>query len=289
MLRRIFAAAVIAALSFSATPAADEAVTIKVRRLATGDVVEQTKSDEAIEKTTVTADGKEQKQEQKSGNKAVFVDEILEADGKAIKPAKLKRTYETAEVTQGGQKVDVGLAGKTVLIEKGKEKYTYTIDGQPVSKPAAAMLDREFDRPGMAGFEEVMIPKKPVKVGDTWSADPKEMVKLLEGQMGVDPDKTKVTGKLLKVYDQGGAKFGVLEFTLNIAVTTLKTPTGVLDTSAGSTLTFTITMDGCIDGSRYGGTSKGTVKGDLGIKIPNTDVKITLDGTMDSKAGFAKK
>jgi hypothetical protein len=219
----------------------------------------------------------------------VFVDEILEADGKSAKPARLKRTYETAEVSQRGQKVDVGLAGKTVLIEKGKEKYTYTIDGQPVSKPAEEMLDREFDRPGMAGFEEVMLPKKAVKVGDTWTADPKEMVKLLDGQMGVDPDKTKVTGKLLKVYDQGGAKFGVMEFTLVIAVTTLKTPMGVLDTSAGSTLTFGITLDGCIDGTLYGGTSKGTVKGDLGLKVQTADVKITLDGTMDAKSGFVKK
>ncbi|MEO2088195.1 MAG: hypothetical protein ABGY75_01685 [Gemmataceae bacterium] len=289
MLKRMLAAAIAAAVSVSSAPAADEAVTIKVRRLATGDVVKQEKSDEATETTIVTAGLQETKQEQKSGNKAVFVDEILEADGKAIKPAKLKRTYETAEVSQGGKKVDVGLAGKTVLIEKGKDKYTYTIDGKPVNRAAAAMLEREFDRPGMAGFEEVMIPKKPVKVGDTWSADPKEMVKLLEGQMGVDPDNTKVTGKLLKVYDQSGAKFGVLEFALNIAVTTLKTPMGVLNATAGSTLTFTITMDGCIDGSQYGGTSKGTVKGDLGIKMPNTEVKITLDGTMDSKAGLSKK
>lgn len=289
MLRRMLAVAITAAVSISVAPAADEAVTIQVRRLAKGDVVKQEKSDEATETTTVTAGGKEQKQEQKSGNKAVFVDEVLEADGKSVKPTKLKRTYETAEVTQRGEKVDVGLAGKTVLIEKVKDKYAYSVDGKSVSKAAADMLDREFDRPGMAGFEEVMIPKKAVKVGDTWTADPKEMVKLMEAQMGVDADKTKVTGKLVKVYDQDGAKFGVMEFTLNIAITTLKTPMGDLDATAGSTLTFTITLDGCIDGTKYGGTSKGTLKGDLGIKIPNTDVKLNLDGTMDAKSGFAKK
>lgn len=294
MFRRVVAATVVLGLGLRGATAADEVITIKVKKAAKGDVIKESKSDENTDTSTVVVGGQTVKQEDKASNKAVFVDEILEADGKAVKPTKLKRTYETAEAVRRGQPVDLGLAGKTVLIEKTDKKYAYTVDGQPVGKAAADVLDREFNRPGMAGFEEVMLPKKPVKVGDTWAGDVAEVTKLVEALMTLDAGKTKVTGKLLKVYDKGGAKYGVIEYTLTLAVTGLSIPTGKSDAAAGSAMTFTITTDGCIDGSVYGGTAKGTVTGNIsGLKVPiqgqTADLSVTTNGVMNATSGLSKK
>ena len=56
----------------------------------------------------------------------------------------MKRTYESAELTVNGQKQDLGLKGRTVLIEKKGDKYTFTADGKPVAGKAAELLGKEF-------------------------------------------------------------------------------------------------------------------------------------------------
>ena len=37
--------------------------------------------------------------------------------------------------------------------------------------------------------------------------------------MVIDADKSSATGKLLKVYDKAGSKFGILEITMEVVVT----------------------------------------------------------------------
>lgn len=283
--------AVWAVLVLPAAGAADDAVAIKLKKPAAGDVVRQSKTDGSTEVTTISAGGQTQKQEDQSSTTVAFTDEVLKADGTATKPIKVRRTYEKAEAVRKGRPTDLGLKGKTVLIEKpeGKARYEFTTDGKPVSKEAADLLDREYNRSGMAAFEDVMLPAKPVKVNDPWAVDAAEIAKLFADTMKVDAAKTKVSGTLVKVYDAGGAKFGVIEFSISLAVTGMKSPMGDLDAAAGSVMTFTVTMDRCIDGSRYGYTSSGTVKGELGVKLPQADVKVAIDGTMQAKVEAAKK
>jgi hypothetical protein len=281
-----FRAAVILVALVAMTAAADDAVVIKLKRPAKGDVTAETKNDQTTETITQAAG----KQENKTTIAVAFTDEVLEADGVAARPTKLKRTYQTAEATIRGKPTDLGLKGRAVVIEKtaGQAKYAVTVDGKPPTSEAAALFDREFNRAGVAVMDDFMLPAKPVKVNDTWAVDIKDAAKMMPENMAIDAAKSKVTGKLLKVYAKDGGTYGVTEHVISMAVAELKTPMGKLD-AAGSVMTFTVTRDGCIDGTRHDGKTAGTVKGELAFKTPQGEVKIAIDGKMDSTTASGKK
>lgn len=289
MLKRLCAAILAVGLAAGAGAAADEAVTIKLKKPGKGDVLKETKGEEVDSVINATVGGMASKEEEKSGSKLVYTDEVLERGEKDPKPTKLKRTYESAEQTVRGEKVDVGLKGKTVLIEKGKDEYTFTVEGGKLSKEAAELLGKEFNKKEEPDLEELLVPKKAVKVGDTWEVDVKAVEGMFGDQMSVDREKAKATGKLVKVYDKGKAKYGVIEFTSELpiqSVTLMKQPVKATD---GSKIKVVITVDTCIDGSVYGGTSSGTMEGEIGLKVPQAEINIKLSGKMDSKSDAVKK
>lgn len=269
--------------------AADEAITIKLKKAGKGDVVKETKTEDVTNDATVTVNGQEMKQNEKSSSKFVYTDEILERGEKDPKPTKLKRTYETADVTKAGKGVDLGLKGKTVAIEKGKDKYTFAVADGKLGEEATDLLDKEFNKKDDVDSEQLMLPKKPVKVGDTWEVDLKAVENLFGEEMSLDKDKMKATGKLVKVYDKDKAKFGVVEYTLDLPIASLNIMGQSVPATAGSKLKMTISLDGCIDGTMYGGTSTGKMEGELGLKVPMAAVAIKLNGTMGTKSEPAKK
>jgi len=288
MLKRLLAAVLTVAAIGSVT-AADEAVTIKIKKPGKGEVVKETKAEDIDTVVNISAGGQKQEQKEKSGSKMVYTDEVVEKGEKDAKPTKTKRTYETAEIVKAGEKVDLGLKGKTVTIEKVKDKYTFALEEGKLSKEAAEVLDKEFNKKDDVDMEELMMPKKPVKVGDTWDVDLKAVEKMFGDEMVIDKDKSKVTGKLVKVYDKDKAKFGVIEYTIALPIASLAVMGQTLPTTDGSKLKVTLSVDGCIDGTVYGGTTTGKVEGDLGMKVPMADVALKLTGTMNSKSEPAKK
>jgi len=288
MLKRLLAAVLTVAAIGSVT-AADEAVTIKIKKPGKGEVVKETKAEDIDTVVNISAGGQKQEQKEKSGSKMVYTDEVVEKGEKDAKPTKTKRTYETAEIVKAGEKVDLGLKGKTVTIEKVKDKYTFALEEGKLSKEAAEVLDKEFNKKDDVDMEELMMPKKPVKVGDTWEVDLKAVEKMFGEEMVIDKDKSKVTGKLVKVYDKDKAKFGVIEYTIALPIASLAVMGQTLPTTDGSKLKVTLSVDGCIDGTVYGGTTTGKVEGDLGMKVPMADVALKLTGTMNSKSEPAKK
>lgn len=290
MLKRLLAAVLAAGLAAGAAGAADEPIMIKLKKAGKGDVVKETKTEDVDTVVNVTAGGQAQpEQKEKGGSKFVYTEEVVEKGEKDVKPTKLKRTYETAEVLKMGEKVDLGLKGKTVLIEKGKDKYTFTIDGENVKAAAAEVLDKEFNKKDDVDTEELMLPKKAVKVGDTWDIDVKAVEKLFGDELAVDKDKVKVSGKLVKVYDKDKAKFGVVEYTMLLPIASLGIMGQSVPASDGSKLKVTVTLDGCIDGTVYGGTSTGKMEGEVGLKVPMAEIAIKLSGTMGSKSEAVKK
>jgi len=270
--------------------AADDAITIKVKQPGPGDVVKETKTDKAFNKATATVMGTDQTQEETVSTKFVYIDEVLERPAGAKQPTKLKRTYETATLTKDGKEQDVGLAGKTVLIEKKGDKYSMTIDGKEVSGPAAEILGKEFGKE--KGFsEEDLIPKDPVKVGGTWKVDVAKVGKELaaSGELTADPSKSSATGKLLKVYDMDGHKFGVIEITMELAITKAGNGAQQIELKPGSTMKVTGNIDACIDGTQANGTSKVAIKGDLSGTINNIPLKIDLTANQEGTTEEVKK
>jgi len=290
MLKRLWAAVLTAGLLAGGVGAADEAITIKLKKAGKGDVVKESKTEDTDTTVNVTAGGAAQpEQKEKGSTKMAYTEEVLERGEKDPKPTKAKRTYETAELLKGGEKIDLGLKGKTVTIEKAKDKYTFTLDDGKLSKDAAELLDKEFNKKEEGDMEELMLPKKPVKVGDTWKVDVKAVEKMFGEELKVDADAAKVSGKLVKVYDKDKAKWGVIEYTIELPIASINLMGQSVGTTDGSVLKLTITMDGCVDGTQYGGTSSGKMEGNVGLKVPMAEVVIKTSGTMGSKSEVVKK
>lgn len=290
MMKRLWAAVLAAGLVAGAAGAADEAITIKLKKAGKGDVVKETKTEDIDTVVNVSAGGQKQEQKEKGGSKMAYTEEVLEKGEKDAKPTKVKRTYETAEVKKMGESVDLGLKGKAVVIEKVKDKYTFKMDGDgKLSAEATEVLEKEFNKKEDQDTDELMLPKKAVKVGDTWDIDAKVVAGMFGDELSVDKDKVKVSGKLVKVYDKDKAKFGVVEYTMDLPITSLNIMGQSVPASEGSKLKLTVTMDGCIDGTVYGGTSSGKMEGNVGLKVPMAEIDIKMTGTMGSKAEAVKK
>jgi hypothetical protein len=276
-------------LAAGGVTAADDAVTIKIKQPAAGDVVKETKTEKATNKVTVTVMGTDQVKDETATTKLVYTDEIVERPAGSKRPTKLKRTYETASITKDSETEELGLAGKTVLIEKTGDRYSLTTDGKEVTGKAAEILGKEFGKEKEV-TEEDLLPKEPVKVGATWKVDVVKVTKdLANNGMTADPEKSTATGKLVKVYDKGGHRFGVIEINMDLSMTKIGAGGQDIDLKAGSTMKLTATMDACIDGSQANGTSKVLVKGDLSGAVNNVPLKIDLTAVQEGSAEEVKK
>jgi len=265
------------------TLAADDAITIKVKQPGPGDVVKETKTEKGVNKLTLNAPGVDQANEEKVNTKFAYTDEVIEKPAGAKQPNKVKRTYETASISKGTKEEEVGLAGKVVLIEKKGDKYSFTIDGKDVPRLAADILRKEFGKDKEI-TEEDFLPKGPVKVGDVWKLDIAKFAKDLssDAEMTADVDKSSGTGKLLKVYDKDGHKFGVMEVKLELVITKGGRQGQVMEMKPGSSMKVTANIDACIDGTLADGKSKVHVKADLEGSMNNITVKV--DSTAEEEA-----
>jgi hypothetical protein len=283
-MRRFLAVLAVSALTLAGLRA-DESITLKVKKPAKGDVVKETKT--TTETVKVTVMGTDQNQE--AVTKLVYTEEVLEKPAGAKRPTKLKRVYETAEIAKQGEKEDLGLVGKTVLVEKSGDGYKVTVDGQEPAVVAAVVLKKEF-RKEKEVTDEHFLPKTPVKVGDTWKIDMAPLAKDAAGELEMDADKSSGTAKLTKVYDKGGHKFGIVEVTLDLAVNKIGEEGGQsIELKAGSKLTATAVMDFCIDGTAGGGTSKMTVKGDFSGTTMGIELKFDLTSVSEGTSEEVKK
>ena len=99
-----------------------------------------------------------------------YVEKIL-AKEPGKRAGKVSRTYEKAVRIEKGQDADVGLKGKTVIIEYKAKTYHFTFaDGGAVTGDAAAFLKEEFknkDDQEEHKMEQAVLPKKPVQVGES--------------------------------------------------------------------------------------------------------------------------
>jgi len=288
-MRRFIAVLAASLLAASAAPAADDAITIKIKKSGPGDVSDTTKVEKLTNKITITVGGSDEVKEESVSSTLVYRDEVIERPADAKRATKLKRTYKTAEVVKDNKPVDLGLEGKTVLIEKKGDKYEFTVDGNEVSAAAAELLTKEFAKEKHL-TDDVLFPKGPVKVGETWKIDATKVAKELgEGGMVIDADKSSATGKLIKAYDKGGSKFGVLELTMDVVVTALKGGDQEIPLKQGGKLTITLNADACIDGSQDAGKAKMTMKGDLSGSVGGADLKFDLNASQENASEEVKK
>jgi hypothetical protein len=285
-MRRGVFGAVAVGLALTVVPvAADDAVTITLKEPGTGDRVRVTKTRSGDNKFVATFMGQNQTKDEKRAEKQVYVDEVLARPAGAKKPTKVRRKYESVEVTADGQAKPPSYAGKTLMIEKAGDKYTFTVEGGgELTGDDAKELDREFNKKSAEGLgAKDLLPGKPVKVGESWPLKKDLLVKAFaEEGLAIDPDKTAGTGKLVKAYDKGGKKFGTLEFKIDLPVKGLG-PNTALTAKEGSVITLAVTVDCCIDGTDLTDDSRGKVSIKVNASGMGVDLRLTGSETFTEK------
>src|SRR5262245_24757014 len=241
-----------------------------------GQRVKVTLDEKGNQKTVFAIAGAGKGMDEARGKALVYVDETLETPKNEARPTRLKRTYEKAQLTTAGKTNTLDVEGKTVLIEKAGDKYTFTVGGKPVSAEAEKLLGDEFNRVDMKDPVEAMSPKTPVKPGDTWKIDVTDLRKMMgSAAPEFDKDKVTATGKLVKTYQQDGRQYGVMEFAVEAPITGLG-PKSAFALKEGK-LVVTMTADGCIDGTSPAGKTQTGLKFTVAGASGGVDVKVEVD------------
>jgi hypothetical protein len=276
-MRRIVLAFPLLAL-LALTAAAQDAVTITIAYPKPGQRSRVIIEDKTTSKTIFTLGGKDQTKDEVKMKSLVYIDEIIENPKNAKRATKLTRTYDKAVQTIDGNAKKLSVEGKTVLIEKKGEKYTFTVDGKPVADDARRLLSDEFDRPEGKDVRDIMFPKMAVKPGESWKIDGDEMAKAI-GDKGPTfaRDKVSATGSLVKTYKQDGKQFGVIEFVFDAPITSLgpKNPVTIKD----GTMSMKLTGDGCIDGTASTGKSSTKMSLTMSGSTQGIDLKVAVENT----------
>ena len=170
---------------------------------------------------------------------------------------KIEREYARAEIKKGDKTKDLGLKGKTVVIEWKDNKYTYTFKGgEEVTGSAAGLLAGEFaDKTDDNAAERALLPKSAVRTGEEWKLDVKPIVPsvTVNGMMEAEETKAAGTGKLLKAYRKDGKQFGEIHYQMVIPLNYIKKDLKILEPFNA---VIDMTMELCIDGTSETGTIK---------------------------------
>jgi hypothetical protein len=193
---------------------------------------------------------------------------ILEKPKGQNHPTRLRRQYEKAQLEVAGKKSAPSWEGKTILIEKKKDRYQFSVEGGPelTGKDAEPLADEFQAARGPSGdFSDLLPPDKALRVNETHDLDAKALLKHFENGAGIkfDVSKAKGTLKLLRVYKKQGRQFGVVDVHIELPLQELAS-TPKADPKAaeklvmrpGAKMTLHAVIDGCIDGSAAIATSK---------------------------------
>src|SRR5262249_55026173 len=161
--------------------------------------------------------------------------------------------------------------GKTLTIEKNKTGYGFSVDGKKIDsfETIALVFDRDKE-----DFEAGLLPKQPVKVGETWTVEPEAVKSLLGPASGTaNLSKSTLNCKLARAYTKDGKQWGVLEIDFNIVYEA--TP-GQMVTTGSGTMRINGSLDAVLDGSA----------GDRALKITSQVAFSGTFGREEIKATF---
>ncbi|MCE9560656.1 MAG: hypothetical protein K8U57_01250 [Planctomycetes bacterium] len=272
-----FAAIVVGLLAVSAS--GQEAVTIKISRVKSGDRVKITKTETDSESTTFGVAGKEEAKSENKSKSMVYVDEIIVAAEKKGPAIKLIRTYEKYENSTPEPGMSAPPLKVAIQIEKKDNKYTYTVDGKPVEKEVAALLDTEFMKPISDVDDEDLLPKGPIKPGETWKPNTAKLLKDLagDGKLLTDEEKSTIVCKLVSATKKNDKQYGVIELKVDLAVKAIGGKKEILIKSGK--MTFTMTGNVCLDGTDPSETSTDEMSFVMEAVVNDIPFKFVAKGT----------
>jgi hypothetical protein len=192
---------------------------------------------------------------------------VLE-ESKPDDPTRLRRNYEKAQETVDGQATAFPWQGKTILIEKKKNQFRFSIEGgDELTGKDAQPLAEEFQAAQSSIPNFLVSPDKPVRVDENHEIVPDELVKDFgnSGNAGIKFDAANAKGhwKLIRVYKKEGRQFGVVELRTELPILEMtSTPQAnpkaaeKLAMRPGAKMTLHTVIDGCIDGSAATATNE---------------------------------
>jgi hypothetical protein len=274
--------ALLACLVSAATALGQESYTIRIKTLTKDETIEVVKTETMQGDVKFVADlGKViETRETKSAEESAYRQTILEREtgGPATR---LQRTYEKAQATAEGKTKDLAYQGKTVLVERKNGKYVFQIEGgNELTAADAPQLDKEFNRAPDSEhdlLQALLLPRTPVRPGQTWKMEMDKLLKvLLKGDqtVAVDAAGSSGTGKLLRVYERDGRRFGVFEVHLDLPLKGVPENGKIkVPFDPGAHMTMVYHSDICIDGSLPDGELKGTMQMNGTAHVPGPDGK----------------
>jgi hypothetical protein len=277
---------------------AQEKFTIKLKKGAAGDIIQFTQTEIQTGKSTFTVMGMAQPKDIDKSVSMTYKEEIIEKEA-GKKATKLKQTFQKAEMTVNGKKINPSFIGKEVLLDRTGANCRFTVNGVELTGDDLVFMKKQFkdttnkdDGPG----DELWLPTVPVAVGDTWKPDMAAIAKDASESEGVTIDAAKSTavGKFLKAYKKDGKQFGVFEIEMKATVIKVGAGPMAIDLDPTSWAKMTMRWDCCIDGTlntatkemiaekKMVGTQKGPngaeIKFDINAKNKTTDIKEDLTG-----------
>src|SRR5262249_32225103 len=161
MKRYVSLAAVAGLLVWAGAVLAQEAVTIKFKDKVEGGVYQVEKTETGTVTTKITFQGQSKEETKKGTEVTAFKDTVLKLDDKNH-PTKLEREYTKVEKTIGDKTEKLPLAGKTVVVEKKGDKFTFTYKGgEEVKGEDAEGLNKEFNKNSQGDdLEKLLLPDK---------------------------------------------------------------------------------------------------------------------------------
>lgn len=280
-------------LAFLPAPAAPEPTTysIKLRDTQQGDVDDVTQDEDSKIIISLSLGGEKEKAPVANKSRYVYQEEVLEKPKDEQHPTKVKRTYSKARLTKDGNQSTLPYEGEEVLIEKKGDKYVFSMNGRDLEGEDAEELDNEWNKERSDLKNEDLLPKKPVKLNETWKIDAGILIKDLEktDQLEGDAKNSKASGKLVKVYKKGEQLFGVMEIEFVLAVKSFKSEGTDYTTKDESKITIHMEIDTAIDGTDSEATVKRTSKGELILDVPGSDISMKIDSTAKDYSKPAKK
>jgi hypothetical protein len=220
----------------------------------------------------------------------VFRETGLERAAAGEELVRLKRQYDTGERRVNGVRETLPYQGKTLLIEKKDGRFQFLIEtdrgGESLEGKEDDELHEEFNKGDFRKLlNATMLPRKSVKLNETWKLDAAPMARDLmkDGKIEVDEGKSKGSGKLVKTYQKNGKQFGVIELVLEFPVSHVINDGNKSPTKEGK-ITIKLQRDGCIDGGLDESHLKVTFHADVRADIRANCMDLTFMATIRAHA-----
>ncbi|MCI0703219.1 MAG: hypothetical protein L0241_19240 [Planctomycetia bacterium] len=281
MIRLLCGALCVGLVVVAGRAADDETVTLKDYKYKVGDRTRITDQDQSIMRSVIIRDETREEKIEKKSKIVMYVSETLAIKEGETKPTRFKRTYEKAEETVDGETTKLPLDGKTVVIEKIGDKYKFTDEnGKRLAEGVEEALDKEFKKKKTDPADDY-IPKRPLKVGESWKLNTEKMVKdVVTDKFIADKRRATGSGTLTRAYLFDGRKYGGFEIKLDIPITEMTDPIKI-KLKPGSAMSMHMLAEGNVDGTEPDGVAMMRMSMLMLFEVPGgAEASIRVDGVL---------